>query len=89
MKKLILTAGILSAFLLAGCGNKDIIGTQYNFAWAQIRMPDGDIVEGDVDAWNVGSDNGRVRVTIDGVDYNTHFSNVCLFSEKPVEDETE
>lgn len=50
MKKLILTAGILSAFLLAGCGNKDIIGTQYNFAWAQIRLPDGDIVEGDVDA---------------------------------------
>ena len=83
MKKFILTAGLSSAFLLAGCGNQDIAGMQYYFGWAQIKLPNGEIVEGEVDAWNHGDKTDRIRITIDGVDYNTHFSNVCLFSEKP------
>ncbi|WP_289068848.1 hypothetical protein [Faecalibaculum rodentium] len=85
MKKLFITAGLALAFLLAGCGNSDPLGTQYYFGWAQIKLPNGEIVEGEVDAWNHGDENDRVRVTIDGIDYNTHFSNVCLFSEKPAD----
>lgn len=38
MKKLFI-AGILSAFLLAGCGNSDPLGGQYYFGWAQIKLP--------------------------------------------------
>ncbi len=85
MKKYMLIAGIVSAFLLTGCVNRDFLSWQYNFTWAQVKLPDGSIVEGPVDSWSRGDENDRVRVTIEGIDYNTHFSNVCLFSERPAD----
>lgn len=78
-----LLAAVIAAFLLTGCGNSDVIGTQYNFEYAMIRLPDGQIYEGKVDAWSRSSQSDRIRVTIDGIDYVTQYSNVCLFSEKP------
>lgn len=78
-----MAAGLMSAFLLAGCGNADLVGTQYNFGYAMIRLPDGRIYQGKVDAWARSDDSDRVRVTIDGIDYVTQYSNVCLFSKKP------
>lgn len=68
---------------MSGCiGNKDLIGTQYNFNWAVIKLPSGEIIEGKVTQWRRGGEDGQVRVTIDGISYNTSLENVCLMSEK-------
>ena len=50
--------------------------------WIQIRMPDGNIVEG------YGSQgkfivDGATTVTINGVRYYTHICNIVVCSEKP------
>lgn len=76
-------AAMAVAFLLAGCGNEDFVGTQYTFEYAMIRLPDGQIYEGEVEAWSRSSESERIRVTIDGIDYVTQYSNVCLFSKRP------
>lgn len=87
MKKKIVAAGIaLAGCLLAGCsdGMPDPVGISYDFNYAQVRLPDGTIVEGECETWsraNNGSD--RLRVTIDGIDYVGSYNNIMLFSEKP------
>lgn len=86
MKKSIIvtTCGaVLLPLLLTGCGNHDTIGTQYNFEYAMIRLPDGQVYEGKVDSWARSGSSDRVRITIEGIDYVTQYSNVCLFSKKP------
>lgn len=84
MKKSIIvtTCGAaLLSLLLTGCGNHDTIGAHYDFA--MIRLPDGQVYEGKVDSWARSDSSDRVRITIEGIDYVTQCSNVCLFSKKP------
>lgn len=86
MKKIISAAACgaaLASLLLIGCGNYDPIGLSYDFSYAMIRLPDGQVYEGKVDSWARSDDSDRVRLTIEGIDYVTQYSNVCLFSKKP------
>lgn len=79
-KAVLIAAALLC---LAGCGNHDVIGTQFNFQYAMIKMPNGQVYSGKVESWSRSGESDRIRVTIDGIDYVTQYSNVCLFSEKP------
>lgn len=79
-KAVLIAAALLC---LTGCGNHDIIGTAYNFKYAMLKMPNGQIYSGEVESWARSGESDRIRVTIDGIDYVTQYSNVCLFSEKP------
>lgn len=83
MKKFIL--GSLSLFILVGlggCGNKDVFSSEYTFDTAQIRMPNGDLVEGEVDKWAHDSDNDNIRVTFkNGKSYYTSSTNVVLYNK--------
>lgn len=83
MKKFIL--GSLSLFILvglSGCGNKDVFSSEYTFDSAQIRMPNGDLVEGEVDKWAHDSDNDNIRVTFkNGKSYYTSSTNVVLYNK--------
>lgn len=83
MKKTILAAATVASLMFVGCGNNDAWGTAYNFQYAMIKMPNGQVYSGKVDAWARSEESDRIRVTIDGIDYVTQYSNVCLFSEKP------
>lgn len=78
-------AVLIAAAMLcpAGCGNHDIIGFQYDFGYAMLKMPNGQVYSGKVESWARSKESDRIRVTIDGIDYVTQYSNVCLFSEKP------
>ena len=40
-----------SVLLMTGC-NKQVIDLTYEYSQAQIKMPDGTVIEGKVDSWN-------------------------------------
>ena len=81
MKKRVL-ALVLAATLaiggLTGCGNKDMWDTVYTFDYANIKLPNGEIVEGKVDKWTDYEDGDQLQVTIDGKIYLTSTLNCTL-----------
>ena len=78
MKKILTVC--VSAFtvimLMTGC-NKQVIDLTYSYSWAQLKMPDGTIVEGRLDSWD-DYEGDQLQVKIDGVTYLVHSSNVVL-----------
>lgn len=50
---------------------------KYEYSWAQLKMPDGTIVEGNVESWRDYED-GQLQVVIDGVTYLVHSSNIVM-----------
>lgn len=74
-------AGI-SLFSLSACGNKDILGTHYTFKYAQIKTPDGTLIDKEVEQWAHDSQNNNVRVSFkDGSEYYTSSDNVVLYNK--------
>ena len=70
---------IVTAF--AGCGNMQIIDTTYTFDRAIIRLPNGEIIEGQVESWADFEDGDQLQIKIDGVTYLVHSQNVALIAE--------
>ena len=66
-------AGIM---LMTGC-NKQVVDLTYSYSWAQLKMPDGTIVEGKLNSWD-DYEGDQLQVKIDGVTYLVHSSNVVL-----------
>lgn len=66
------------ATVLAGCGNKQLLDLTYTFNYAIIKLPDGNIVKGDVESWKDFDDGDQIQVKIKGVTYLVHSSNVVL-----------
>ena len=84
MKKVLATL-IITLFMitaLTGCGNKQIIDLTYGFDRAIISLPNGDVVEGEIDSWTDYEDGDQIQVKIDGVTYLVHSSNIVLIKEK-------
>lgn len=82
MKKII--CGIFAAFILLGClasCNYKLIDTTWNFDKAIISLPDGTIIEGEIEEWTDYSDGDQIQVKIDGVVYLVHSSDVVLMKE--------
>lgn len=55
MKKkmiLLITSMMIIGSILTGCGNKDIWDTVYEYDYAIIELPNGEIVEGTVESWS-------------------------------------
>lgn len=67
-----------SVLLLAGC-NKQMIDLTYEYSQAQIKMPDGTVIEGKVDSWN-DYEGDQLQVKINGTTYLVHSSNVILWN---------
>ena len=78
MKKIMTAAvsAVMAAMLLSGC-NAKMFGLTYEYSWAQLKMPDGTVVEGKVDRWS-DYDGDKLQVKIDGVTYLVHSANVVL-----------
>lgn len=79
-KAMILIAAVGLAFGVAGCGNQQIIDTTYNFDYAIIKLPNGKVVEGQVQSWRDFEDGDSLQIKINGVTYLTHGTNVTLIS---------
>lgn len=67
-----------SVLLLAGC-NKQMIDLTYEYSQAQIKMPDGTVIEGKVDSWN-DYEGDQLQVKINGTTYLVHSLNVILWN---------
>ena len=81
MKKTLIALLLLCTLLLcAACGNRSLFDTTYTFNYAIVGLPDGSYVEGPVQSWRDYDDGDQLQVTIDGVTYLTHASNVVLMS---------
>lgn len=82
MKKIVALAlvCIMMVGMLCGC-NKQIFDFTYNYNYAIIEMPNGDVIEGKVDSWTDYEDGDQLQIVIDGVTYLVHSTNVALMNK--------
>lgn len=71
---------ILVSSIISAC-NVQMIDTTWHFDYAQIKMPDGSVVEGKVESRTDFGNKNQIQINIDGVQYRTHSSNVVLISK--------
>lgn len=86
MKIKIIILILVCALTLCGCqiGNRKIgWDTTQTFKWAIIQLGNGELIEGAVESWRDFDDGDEVQLTINGVTYLTHYSNVILTTKKP------
>ena len=87
MKKIIIITLIIALCLtLTACqiGNRKIgFDTTQTFHWAIVKLGNGELIEGSVDSWRDFDSSDTVQVTINGITYLTHYTNVILTTEKP------
>jgi len=87
MKKIAIVVLIVTLCLgLTACqvGNRKIgFDTTQTFRWAVIQLGSGELIEGQVSSWRDFDESDVVQVTIEGITYLTHYSNVILMTEKP------
>lgn len=80
IKKILACMVAIFAVTLTACGNMQMIDTTWNYNKAVISLPDGTIVEGNVESWKDYADGDQIQVKIDGVTYLVHSSDVVLIS---------
>lgn len=83
MKKNLVTILVLMLMTatLSSCGNYQMFDTTYSFDRAIISLPNGEVIEGNVDSWMDYEDGDQIQVKIDGVTYLVHSSDVVLIKE--------
>lgn len=70
---------VLIIFTFTGC-TMQVVDLTYNFNYAYVLLPTGEVVEGKVDSWKDYEDSDNIQVKIDGVSYYSHGSNIILVS---------
>lgn len=72
---------LLSIILMfSGC-NRQVFDTTYDFNYAIIRLPNGEIIDGKVDSWRDFEDGDQLQIKISGITYLIHSSNCVLISD--------
>lgn len=67
---------LVSCVILCSCGNYTLDMT-FTYSWAQIKLPDGTIVQGKVDNWT-DYEGDQLQITIDGTTYLVHAENAVM-----------
>lgn len=70
---------ILLVAIISGC-NKQIIDLNYEFNYAIISLPNGDIVEGEISSWN-DYEGEQIQVKMDDKVYVVHSDNIVLIKQ--------
>lgn len=71
---------IIMIVVLAGC-NKTIVDLTYKFDRAIIKLPNGEVIEGQISNWTDYEDGDQIQVKINSKTYLVHSSNIVLISE--------
>lgn len=74
------------AMALSGC-NKQVVDLQYQFNYAIIELPNGQIIDGRVETWRDYDESDQLQVKINGIYYLVHSTDVVLMS-KPISEVT-
>lgn len=78
MKKIVLILLSSAVILCSGCGNKAYVDTVRTFDYAYISLPNGEVVEGEVQSWRDFEDGDQLQIKIDGVTYLTDSTRAVL-----------
>lgn len=82
MKRKLLSITLLTIICMSTSAcNRQIIDTTYSYEKAIISLPNGEIIEGNVQSWKDYEDGDQIQVKIDGKQYLVHSSNIALISE--------
>lgn len=82
MKKLILGL-VVVATVLTGCGNKDVFQMDYTFKKAMVRLPNGEVITGEVEEWSSYQSKSIFKVKFkDGRQYLGSAEDIILYNEK-------
>lgn len=81
MKKLLI-AIIFAALVLTGC-NYDYVDMVYSYDYAWISLPNGEVVEGEVEQWRDYGDGDQIQVKIDDKIYLTDTTR-CVLMKKDI-----
>jgi hypothetical protein len=83
-KKIIVRAMVITLLLtmLTGCGNMDMLDTNYTYCCAIIKMPDGEILEVEIDQWCDYEGEQVQIIAKDGTVYLVSTYNCILINHK-------
>ena len=70
----------LAVSTLTGCGNHDVWDTVHTFDYAIIELPNGEVIEGEVQSW-CDYEGEPLQVKINGVTYLTSSAKCILIAE--------
>jgi hypothetical protein len=63
-------------------GNKDLLKVDYNFKKTIIKLPNNEIITGDVDEWTTYDNKDTLKVKLkNGKQYLGHSSNIILYND--------
>lgn len=79
-KAFVFLVALTTAFSLSAC-NKQIVDTTWSYDRAILYLPDGAVVEGEVESWTDYEDGDQIQIKIDGKTYLVHSMNVTLIAE--------
>ena len=81
MKKVLLVAVLLGAFALTGCGNRQVIDTNWTFTKAKIVIGN-ETIEVNVKSWRDYQNDTQIQIVADdGTVYLTDKVNVLLIGK--------
>ncbi|KOA18848.1 hypothetical protein CLHOM_27870 [Clostridium homopropionicum DSM 5847] len=81
MKKVLLVAALLGAFALTGCGNRQVIDTNWTFTKAKIVIGN-ETIEVNVKSWRDYQNDTQIQIVADdGTVYLTDKVNVLLIGK--------
>ena len=80
MKKLMITMALFLVLVLTAC-NRQVIDLTYHYDRAIIQLPNGEIIDGEVESWSDYEDGDQLQIKIDGVTYLVHRQDVALIAE--------
>lgn len=56
---------------LVGCGTYNMVDTTWGYDYAYVLLPNGEVIEGEIEEWKDYSDSEQIQVKINGVTYLT------------------
>lgn len=78
---LILGTIVITASSIVGCGNKDMFDTVYTYDNVIMKLPDGSIIEGNVESWTDYKDGDQFQIKVNGKTYLVHSEDCVLIAE--------